>query len=61
MHKILLWVLKRNISKGVVVLSTQNKCYNRWNRTFSQFYAQLFCLNGPMISILYTSLNACFG
>ena len=31
---------QKNRLNEAVLLSTQNKCYNRWNRKYSQFYLQ---------------------
>ena len=36
----------------MVLLSTQSKCLNKWIRNYSQFYAKLGFLPGPMVTCL---------
>ena len=39
---------QKNCLDETVLLSTQTTCLNWWIRKYSQFYAQKFCLTGPM-------------
>ena len=44
---------QKNRLNETVLLSTQNTCLNEWIRKESQFYAQKFCLTGPMSGCLF--------
>ena len=45
-HK--LWVRKKTHLNEMVLLSTQNECYNGWIKKYSKIYAPDCCLSGPV-------------
>ena len=52
-----LWVLKKNSLNEMVLLSTQNICWNWWVKRYLQFYTHNLCLSKPMIYFSATIRN----